>query len=1417
MNKQTITLDLPYPSLASLRTEHEKLMEQRQEEGETTESLQRTAAFISNGRKAGAVIETSKNRHAAQSMLDYWDNLLNRAGFPHDDPTLVPFDPTIFPPLDDDACPYLGLDAFREEDNYHFFGRQLLIQQMLEHLESNGLLVALGPSGSGKSSVVLAGLLPALKSGGIGGSGRAVYLTPLVPGSTPFENLAKTLRPANASAHWVNQQVALFKRDRYHLLKLVEQYARRQGKVGETAVLVIDQFEELFTLCDDRETRQQFVDNLEALFLEETAQHLLILTMRSDFETHVTDLDEFYAHFQNAIINVPPLQLSELRDAIEKPAERVGLKFQDGVVEALLKDILGEPAALPLLQFTLLKLWEKRERRYVTWQAYKELSGGRWALANSATQFYNSLIPEDQQTVKHILLQMVVPGEGFEVTSSRIRRAELYESGEDPSRIERVLKRLIDAKLVRVSDGDSEEDQQVEIAHEALVRNWPLLVEWLEDVRAEKRRRLRLRATAEAWRTSDYDESALLRGMMLEEAARFTDLNELEEQFVNESRLVERQLQDEKQAQKQKELEQAREIAQQERKLAEEQRARADEQVAAAGRLRLLLYFMGFLFVIVALLALYANNTATRASLSAWEAATQEAAAVSAAGTAQAASTSAAKNEAEALSQKSAAELFAVEAEVARDAEATSAAIAIDAKATAEAFATVAGEARDEADNNAATAEALRGQAESKTIEIASISVASEAEEQPTDLRLLLSLEAVNIPMSKEEPIPPIVEEALYSALQEFQLIDELVGHADAVIDVAYTQDGRFIATASEDGTVKIWNADSGQETLAIDPQGQVQITSLSFSPTSPYLAVGTRAGFVFFYDYTTGTQLSTTNNELGAVHAVTFAPSGERVVITHGNEARGSFRVWDVSLISNIRSLYIDSAHHEGAVLDAAFSADGSQFATSDINGLIQLFNTEDFVKLGTIQDRTGSSVNAIAFHPNNNNIIAAANQDRTVRIWNVALGQSLAEWVGHSRSVNAIVFNTDGSRLVSVSNDSTAKMWNVERGQAEYTLVGHRGGLTAVAFAPDSERFVTASDDATAKIWNIEPGITPLILTSHAGTIRDVASSPNAEWMLTVGEDRFVRLWDMENGRLIDANNIHNNRINVISFHPNQPRFITAGDEGIVYTWEFNSENKFEFSQSFDHFADPIIDAHFHPIQPWFISTNLDGTVRIWHLEDASTPLFSFGGGEEQVVRTAIFNQTGTQIATGDATGQIVVWEIEQSEDGVSVGNPTPINIHSAAINDLHFSADGSRLYSASDDKTVKRYNLESGEEELSYSGHTGPVLQLALNEANNRLATASSDGTSKLWDIDLGQTVRTFLGHTAAVNGVAFSADGTKLVTVSSDQTAQVFALEPIDVLFERGVALAKRPLTQLECNQYLPEGFDCFTQSLGDPNG
>lgn len=574
---------VPFLSFMSLRDTHRELVMKRRDAGDEvandTELWTAVYEFLQRGEAAGAILDEDEEREAAQNLLDYWVNQLFHAGREGPDAILVPFDPTTQPEIPDHRCPYIGLNAFNEEQGHLFYGRSELIGELLSQVNVNRLITAIGPSGSGKSSVVLAGLIPKLKKGELPGSDTWHYLPTIVPGSTPLIRLSRLFQPEDTDpTDWLLENIEAFRDNEHHLTHLVN------DKIGKPTVLVIDQFEETFTLCQDQEEREAFIGNLLQLANAREHRHLVILTMRADYESYLNKVPFFKSLVEQGEVRVAAMNASELHEAIEVPAESVGLKFEAGLIDELVREIVGEPAALPLLQFTLLQLWDNRERNRVTWEVYRRLGGVMKALANTADELYESLLPEEQTTARRIFLSIVRPSAGLEFTRRRVQRRLLHQSGEAQDRIDRVLEKLIEARLVRLTEGVNPEDDQIEVAHEALVRNWPRLGEWLEEAAVTLRQRQRLQHLAEQWARGDRDPDALIRGALLQEAAQYNDLTVVESEFVRQSQIAEQAEQEAEEAARIRELEQARALAEEQRRAAEasEREAEALQEKNAA-------------------------------------------------------------------------------------------------------------------------------------------------------------------------------------------------------------------------------------------------------------------------------------------------------------------------------------------------------------------------------------------------------------------------------------------------------------------------------------------------------------------------------------------------------------------------------------------------------------------------------------------------------------------------------------------------------------------------------------------------------------------------------------------------------------------------------------------------------------------
>lgn len=534
-----------FTSLIEMRKAHLALMEQRLSKGlDTSELLNCISYFIKRAKETGVLLGGEEDRSTAQTLLNYWSNELIRLDAPQDqwlDSILADYDLNKVSKLDEKDCPYPGLKVFEEADNDLFVGRTNLIKNLLEKLQSQKLLVVVGSPNSGKSSLVLAGLLSELKDGKLEGSKNWHYLKPKTPGSFLPKNLDE-----------LTENLVKFERQQMNA-----------GKTEVSSVLVINQFEDLFTLFSDKKSHQQeFADKLLDL-IKKVNTIKIILTMRQDFQTNFENLSPSFSElFKKNYVEVTPFTSSELKEAIEIPAKRKGLQFQGDIVDELVRDLVGESMPLPLLQFVLMKLWEKREKNLITEKVYREVtgtpkplgqSGVRWALSHTANVFYyddKNLSPQEQQTLQRIFLQLLQPSVSSEVKSNRLQRKALYQESEDKEQTNRVIDKLSKANLLYLTNGTTLDDDQIEVVHPSLADSWDLLKSWLEIEKSKMDDGLALSLDAEQWKRQGRNSELLLRGKQIDQARQLIKYAEasqvkyvgtyksptiLEQEFVNTS------------------------------------------------------------------------------------------------------------------------------------------------------------------------------------------------------------------------------------------------------------------------------------------------------------------------------------------------------------------------------------------------------------------------------------------------------------------------------------------------------------------------------------------------------------------------------------------------------------------------------------------------------------------------------------------------------------------------------------------------------------------------------------------------------------------------------------------------------------------------------------------------------------------
>jgi WD40 repeat protein/class 3 adenylate cyclase len=431
--------------------------------------------------------------------------------------------------------PYKGLRAFVEDDAEDFFGREELTEHLVERLAQTRFLAVVGPSGSGKSSAVRAGLIPRLREGALPGSERW-HIVEMFPGAYPLEELeAALVRTADGVPTGLLEQL---ERDELGLLRSVKQLL---VDAESELVLVVDQLEEVFTLVEDEARRTQFLALLERAVTDPHARLRVVVTLRADFYDRPLLYSGFAELLRDYVEALVPLRAEEFERAIAGPAERVGARLEPGLLAELVADVAAEPGALPLLQYALTELYERREGDTLTRDAYQGIGGVSGALAGRAEEIYGGLGEHAQEAARQLFLRLVTLGEGAEDTRRRVERTELASMEVDQDALAEAIQEFGAWRLLSFDRDPRSGTPTIEVAHEALMREWARFRRWIDSGREEVRLHRRLAAAAREWGEADRESSYLLRGSNLAQfellaGGRTVALTDLEREFVDASR-----------------------------------------------------------------------------------------------------------------------------------------------------------------------------------------------------------------------------------------------------------------------------------------------------------------------------------------------------------------------------------------------------------------------------------------------------------------------------------------------------------------------------------------------------------------------------------------------------------------------------------------------------------------------------------------------------------------------------------------------------------------------------------------------------------------------------------------------------------------------------------------------------------------
>ncbi|MHB8645163.1 MAG: nSTAND1 domain-containing NTPase [Thermomicrobiales bacterium] len=1225
----------------------------------------------------------------------------------------VPYESTQHFAVEEGVCPYQGLEAFDEESAEYYFGREADIQRLVEKLKGGRFLAVVGASGSGKSSLAKAGLIPALKNAGLSGSERW-KIRLLTPGPRPLESLAHTLvgliAPAATPVEMVGETRKLLDELRAdaRTLHLAAELALRGNPPTDRVVLVVDQCEEVFTLCTDEGERARFIDALVTAATEQGGRCIVILTLRADFYARCESYPALAQLLSTYQYLVGPMRDDDLRAAIITPALRVGLRFEAGLVETILADVKHQPGALPLLQYALTELWRNRDGELLALRGYEASGGVAGALAKRAETIYAGFTAEQQALTRRILLRLTQPGEGSEDTKRRAALGELAAGPAEEAAVAAVVGALTGERLLTTGGGEGPGGgATVEVAHEALIRGWERLRGWVAEDREGLRVLQQLARAAREWEEGGWREEYLYRGARLLAAVEWRNRN-------------------------------AGALNARERAFLEASEGQAErERRQARRRVRRTIGGLVGVLAVVSVLALVAVGKGQQA----------------------------ASERTNALHQRATA----------------------DANANAAATAAVQAQAER---NNAVTQQQIAKSRE----------LAADAEAQlPLDpeLSILLATEAVRASRTDQ------AEAALRRALSASH-IRRTIRAPGPVFSAAYSPDGTRIVSAGADGMVRVWDAATGRQLLALHGHTGT-VYSAMYSPDGKQIVTAGQDRTAKVWGAESGKELLSLRGHSGTVISAAYNPSGSLIVTA---SADSTAKVWNAQTGQEMRTI----SGQAGPMSSARFSPDGSRIITASADGTAKVWDAATGKELLTIT--ASNTVSFAGFSPDGAEILTSSG-NHEARLWDAATGKQVRVLAGHTGALLSTAYSPDGRRIVTVSDDETAKVWDEASGVELLTLGGHANTVRSGQFSPDGKRIVTASEDGTLKIWDITAATDFRQLTGDIGVADDAAFSPDGKSIATTETNAgaahtyFVDVWDAATGARRTTMVGHTNFINTVAYSPDGSRIVTASNDTTAKVWDAASGT--EILTLRGH-RQNVRSAAYSPDGKWILTASDDGTAKIWDAASGKEVLTL--SGHTKGLRSAAYSPDGKRIVTASLDTTARIWDATTGKSLFTLDG------HSNWVLSAIFSPNGARVVTTSQDTTAKLWDAATGKEIRTLGGHQGPVWSAAFLNGGTQIIIGNGNGTMSVWDATTGTEVENLpVITTASVLRIALDSTGTQFVAVYSLGMAPEFpaitateTFRPLDQLLILARERVTRDLTPEERQRYL---HDASTQ--GDQHG
>jgi WD40 repeat protein len=1152
---------------------------------------------------------------------------------------------------------------FRQEDAGSFFGREAATEALLGRLagvlDGGGLVMLIGASGAGKSSLLRAGLIPSIRKGELAAAGSGSWpIVCVTPGENPLQELATHAQPlAAALTNAMNDCPGRFEA---RVRAATSAYAEAEAGPGSRIILIVDQLEELFTLCQDHDVRRVFIEALRTAATPSSlaaATALVVVGIRADFYRQCLDYPALAEALQDRQMVLGPMTVPQLRDAITGPAKAAGLRVDPGLVELLLQDAglragrahtgengIYEAGVLPLLSHALRATWQHRRAGRLTVAGYRAAGDIHGAVEASAERAWAELDPAGQAAALRVLLALTRIAEDTQDTRRRSTKQRLLGQAANQAAAERALEVLTRTRLVSV------DAECVQITHEALLRAWPRLRRWIDRNREGLLLAQGLEEDAVRWDNQDRDPHLLHRGARLEamrkRLAEREDISELAKLFLAAA-------------------------------------TRAWQRRTWGLRVGVALVMVSAL--IAGILAVVASNQRDDARF---------------------ADVVAQADRLNATDPSLAAQLDLIAHRMRpTDREVTGRLLSTQNTPLARALPAPNGAIYDTAfsPDGYTLATASYG----RTVQLwnltekptpfasldAGASWVSAARFSPDGQTLAASNGDGTVHLwNITDPAHP-------------QSLPTLNGHNGSIYLLAFSPNGRILATANADHTVRLWDL-----TVPTHPSAEGEpltghtdiVRTVAFSPDGHLLAAGSDDNTARLWDLTDPThpvrfQASLTGHA-EPVHSVAFSPDG-RLLATGSDDK--SARLWNVTDPNHPAPIGLPITGHQGPLWSVAFSPDGHTLATASQGGTARLWNVADPERTTPIGERLGSRTGGIlaaAFTPDGRTL-ATGGEDGTTLLWSLPA----TVLVGHRSLVEHVAFSPDRQTLATGGKDRTVRLWDVSNRThptpLRPALSGHIGAIYGIAFSPDGRLLASGSADHTVRLWNVtEPRHpTPVgrPIDQHNEYADPVAFSPDGHLVVTTDTDQTLKFLDITNPAdpvpLDTSLAGHQSYVNSIVFGDHGRLLVTASSDGTVRLWDLTSLSRPTLiGAPLDPHAGQVYQAVLSPDGRILAATGEDKQVWLWDVTDRDRPV-QLGSltGHSAIVVSVAFSPDGHTLASGSADQTARLWDLTDPYHPAPVGEP--LAGHIGEVKAVVFSPDGKTLATASWDGTAMLWDLD------------------------------------------------------------------------------------------------------------------------------